>query len=355
MAGSAGTAEGVYPVRWTGRRAIVTLPAHIDVSNAGPIREHLLTVINLGATEFIVDMSGTISCDHAGADAVARAYQRAAGNGTQLRLVVTADVVRRVLAINGINRLISVYPTLQAALAASPPAGQAVTDPGMALADGEGGTSSRPPAVRASGAVSADLVSQLIDVLADGVALVAGDGQLVLVNRQLETMFGYQRSELAGQPVEMLIPDDLRTVHLNHRDRYARAPRVRPMAAGIRLVGLCKNGATIPVEISLTPVRGAASHLTLAIIRDATAHRQSAGDSRVPGPTARGRSTPQAPAQGAPGTLDWVVNKLFRAALGVQAASELGNGAARQRLSQVLTELDEIIQEARDRAFTDRP
>jgi anti-anti-sigma factor len=355
MAGSAGTADGAYPVRWRRQHATVTLPAHIEVSNAGPIREQLLTVINLGATDLIVDMSRTISCDHAGADAIARAYKRAAGNGTQLRLVVTAEVVRRVLGINGINRLISIYPTLQAALAASPPASQALADPGTAPAGSERETSSQPLAGEAAGAVSVDLVSQLIDALADGVALVAGDGQLVLVNRQLETMFGYQRSELAGQPVELLIPDDLRTVHLNHRGRYAQAPRARPMATGIRLVGLCKNGATIPVEISLTPVRGAASHLTLAIIRDATAARQSVGDGPKPGRTARGRTAPGMPAQGAPSALDWVVNKLFRAALGVQAASELGNEAVRQRLSQVVSELDEIIQEARDRAFTDRP
>ena len=82
-------------MRWTGVHAVVTLPEHIDVSNAGQIREQLLSIINLGAAELVADMTATVSCDHAGADAVARAYQRAAAAGTQLRLVVPAPIVRR--------------------------------------------------------------------------------------------------------------------------------------------------------------------------------------------------------------------------------------------------------------------
>jgi hypothetical protein len=58
----------------------------IDVTNAGQIREELLLVINHGATALIADMTATVSCDHAGADAVVRAYQRAVVNGIQLRL-----------------------------------------------------------------------------------------------------------------------------------------------------------------------------------------------------------------------------------------------------------------------------
>ena len=107
-----------YPVRWTGGLAIMTLPEHIDVSNAGQIREQLLSVINRGATVLITDMTTTLSCDHAGVDAVVRAYQRAVTSGTQLRLVVTARIVRRVLAVNGLDRLIPIYPSLDAAVAA---------------------------------------------------------------------------------------------------------------------------------------------------------------------------------------------------------------------------------------------
>jgi anti-sigma B factor antagonist len=110
-----------YPVQWTGRQAVVTLPDHIDVSNAGQLSEQLLVLINRGAAELIVDMTGTVSCDYAGADAVVRAYQRAAASGTQLRLVVAAAIVRRVLTVNGLDRLIPMYPSLEAATAAAAP------------------------------------------------------------------------------------------------------------------------------------------------------------------------------------------------------------------------------------------
>jgi len=117
-AGLAAVTRDTFPVRWAGGQAIVTLPEHIDVSNAGQIREQLLAVINRGATVLIADMTATLSCDHAGVDAVLRAYQRAVTSGTQLRLVMTARIVRRVLAINGLDRLIPIYPSLDAAVAA---------------------------------------------------------------------------------------------------------------------------------------------------------------------------------------------------------------------------------------------
>jgi anti-anti-sigma factor len=110
--------EDPYPVEWTGRQAAVTLPEHIDVSNAGQIREQMLSVINRGATALIVNMTATASCDQSGAEAVARAYQRAVASGTQVRVVVTTPIVRRVLSINGLDRLIPMYPSLEAAAAA---------------------------------------------------------------------------------------------------------------------------------------------------------------------------------------------------------------------------------------------
>ena len=111
----------VFPVEWAGRQAVVTLPEHIDVTNVPQLREQLLSLINRGAAVLIADMTSTASCDHAAMDVITRAYQRAAVGGTQLRLVVTAPVVRRVLGIEGLDRLVSIYPTLEAATAAGTP------------------------------------------------------------------------------------------------------------------------------------------------------------------------------------------------------------------------------------------
>src|SRR5258707_7623777 len=90
----------IYPVQWTDRQAVVTLREHIDVSNAGQIREELLSAINRGAKALIADMTATISCDHAGTDAVAPAHQRAVTSRARLRLVGTARIVARAISLS---------------------------------------------------------------------------------------------------------------------------------------------------------------------------------------------------------------------------------------------------------------
>ena len=116
---AAGTSNDACPVRQADQLTVVTLPAHIEESNAGRIREQLLSVLGRGAGELIVDMTATVLCDYAGQDAVARACHRAVASGTQLRLVITAQIVRRGFRLSGLDQLIPVYPTLQAATAAS--------------------------------------------------------------------------------------------------------------------------------------------------------------------------------------------------------------------------------------------
>jgi anti-sigma B factor antagonist len=114
--------EDICPVRWAGQQALVAFPEQMDQSNAGRIGEELLSVIDRGAAVLIADMTATIWCDHAGAGAVVRAFQRAVISGTELRLVVTAPIVSRVLSLSGVDRLVPIYPSLEAATAASAPA-----------------------------------------------------------------------------------------------------------------------------------------------------------------------------------------------------------------------------------------
>jgi anti-anti-sigma factor len=341
-----------YPVRWLGRQAVVTLPEHIDVSNAGLIREELLSVINRGAAALIADMTATLSCDHAGVDAVVRAYQRALVSGTQLRLVVTAQIVQRVLGINGLDRLISIYPSLEAAVAAGVPA--AVVPLGPQPAEGEAGRQAparhATPAgrrqQRAAGprkqpgapAITANVLRTLVDALADGVALADDEGVLTLANRPLEDMFGYGAAELIGQPVESLIPAGLRAVHRGHRAAYARAPYSRPMGAGARLVGLHKDGATFPVEISLSPVPTPTGQLTLAVIRNGAQTRRQedlAGIARAAAAAGQG--------PGGPELLDTVANDLLQIGLSLRASTDLPGDVARQQVSAAAQRLDDTI------------
>jgi anti-anti-sigma factor len=342
-------------VQWTGAQAIVTLPEHIDVSDAGQIREQLLSVINRGATELIADMSATVSCDHAGADAVARAYQRAAAAGTQLRLVVPAQIVRRVLSINGLDRLIPVYPSLEAAIAAAviPPVPTPTTAASGQAVPRRPAQTRRPPQRpatprdRPSGAaVTQAVLNTLIDALADGVAL-ADDGRITLASRRLEHMFGYRQGELLGQPVESLVPADLRTAHRRHRADYAQAPRARPMGAGARLVGLRKDGVTFPVEVSLSPVRTATGHLTLALVHDITQTRQ-----RNDLASLAHAAIVTEQLHDAQELLDEVVSSLLDVGLSLQAATSLPHRMARQGITKALQHLDDVIHEIRDYVFT---
>src|ERR1700757_2559922 len=97
---------GKEPVAWTGGPAVVAFPEHVDMSNAAEIREQLMGVFDRGAAVVIADMSATAWCDYAGVDAVARVSQRAAVSRAELRLVATAPSVRRLLAAEGLDRLV---------------------------------------------------------------------------------------------------------------------------------------------------------------------------------------------------------------------------------------------------------
>jgi anti-sigma B factor antagonist len=91
------------------------------MSNAAQIREQLLAVYDRGAVVMIADMSATAWCDYVGVDAVARACQRAAVCQAEPRLVITAPAVRRLLAAEGLDRLVPVYSSVEAAITASEP------------------------------------------------------------------------------------------------------------------------------------------------------------------------------------------------------------------------------------------
>lgn len=83
----------------------------------------------------------------------------------------------------------------------------------------------------------------LLDAAPDAMIIVNQDGQIVLINRQTETLFGYARDEIIDQAVERLVPERFRNQHPIYRTAYVATPSFRPMGAGIELYGLHKDGS----------------------------------------------------------------------------------------------------------------
>jgi PAS domain S-box-containing protein len=119
----------------------------------------------------------------------------------------------------------------------------------------------------------------LFESAPDGILVADSKGQILMVNQELERLFGYSRDELLGKPVETLVPRGLRTGHKGYRQAYQKAPRARAMGLGFTLLaGQRKDGGQFKVEIGLSPVNLPAGGATIAIVRDLSMREQSLTD-----------------------------------------------------------------------------
>src|SRR4051812_18105010 len=120
-----------------------------------------------------------------------------------------------------------------------------------------------------TGAVD-DRYRQLLDTAPDAMVIANAAGQIEFVNLQTEKVFGYSRSELVGQPIELLIPDRFRASHVQHRTRFLTHASFRPMGSGLQLHGRRKDGSEIAIEVSLSPLATPDGTVVSAAIRDIT-------------------------------------------------------------------------------------
>ena len=116
-------------------------------------------------------------------------------------------------------------------------------------------------------------MGHLLDALPDGVVIADEAGRIQLVNRQMESLFGYSAESLLGQPIEALLPERFRAVHPDHRADYGAKPHLRLMGTGLQLFGRHQDGTEFPVDISLSPITVGGTPLVLCSIRDVSAQR----------------------------------------------------------------------------------
>jgi PAS domain S-box-containing protein len=115
----------------------------------------------------------------------------------------------------------------------------------------------------------------LLEAAPDAMVIVDAQGRIVLVNAQVEELFGYARGDLIGEPVERLVPDRFAGLHMAFRGGYAAEPRRRPMGLAGDLFARRQDGTEFPVEISLAPLETEDGLLISAAVRDISERRRT--------------------------------------------------------------------------------
>ena len=130
----------------------------------------------------------------------------------------------------------------------------------------------------------ADLPERLfrgfLEAAPDAVVIINRDGAIVQVNSQTETLFGYQREDLIGRPLEMLMPERFREAHLTHHRAYSNNLHPRPMGRGLNLFGLREDGREFPIDVSISPLPSEGGVFMASTIRDMTEQRHLEDDLR---------------------------------------------------------------------------
>jgi PAS domain S-box-containing protein len=132
------------------------------------------------------------------------------------------------------------------------------------IAPSVGDTASRAAALP----MDSSLLAAVIELAPTAMVMVDAQGNIVLINREAERLFGYERSDLIGQPVEKLVPERYRHAHPAMRNGYLGHPEARRMGVGRELHALRSNGVEVPVEIGLNPIHSDGGTLVLSAIVD---------------------------------------------------------------------------------------
>jgi PAS domain S-box-containing protein len=121
--------------------------------------------------------------------------------------------------------------------------------------------------------IAEEMFRQAVESCPSGMVMADSVGRIALVNGEIERMFGYQRGELIGQSVDMIVPGHLYAEHIQHRDTLIAKPEIRHLA-GRTPVGRRKDGSEFPVEIGLNPIHTGDDLLVLSVIVDTSERKR---------------------------------------------------------------------------------
>jgi two-component system sensor histidine kinase DevS len=189
---------------------------------------------------------------------------------------------------------------------------------------------------------------EVVEAMPDGVVIVDQRGEIVLVNREMERLLGWTRDDMLGHPVEMLLPEAVRTVHERHRAGFNEAPHRRAMGQGMHLSALRADGSVFPVEISLAPTDVGGERAVIATVRDVTDQRLADAELAA----ARERVMLAEDHERIARDLhDTVIQRLFAAGLTLQSVLPTVPDSARDKIERIIDDQDDAIRELRTAIF----
>lgn len=94
-----------------------------------------------------------------------------------------------------------------------------------------------------------------LESLSDPIVIVGTDYKICYVNEQAEFVFDYDRKDLIGQHLNILIPDSLKDIHLKHLEEFKNHPHARAMKGGVELSARRKDGTDIRCRVQIAPIR----------------------------------------------------------------------------------------------------
>jgi PAS domain S-box-containing protein len=189
------------------------------------------------------------------------------------------------------------------------------------------------------GQVSGDLLSLILDHTTDGVLLADARGAIAYANRPLHRLFGYNDGELVGQPLEVLIPEDLRARHRTQVKRFQKNPRPRQMGReDLDIEGRHIDGSSLAVDVQLSALPGVP--FVVATVRDMAAQRRSSVDRAI---EQLDLATARADVKRLQASLDQVIQRLFALGTSIEAGAS-DDIELSERLATAVERIDQIIQ-----------